>query len=46
MIRRLSALIGIALLLAMLASLIWTVHRHRRNTHMVDDADTLITQPL
>jgi hypothetical protein len=44
MIRRLSALIGIALLLAMLTSLIVTVHRHRRDTQMIDDG--LTSQPL
>jgi len=32
MVRRISALIGIALLLAILVSLIWTVHLHRKNT--------------
>jgi cyanate permease len=29
MIRRFSAAIGILILLAMVAALIWTVHRHR-----------------
>ena len=46
MIRRLSALIGIAALLSMLAALIWTVHQHRQNTEPVDDTDKLITKPL
>jgi len=46
MIRRLSALVGIAALLAMLAALIVTVYQHRRNTGMADDPDKLITQPL
>ena len=45
MIRRLSALLGIAMLLAILASLIWTVHRHRQHTISIDDDDS-ISQPL
>lgn len=34
MVRRVSALIGIALLLALLVLLVWTVHLHRINTQV------------
>jgi uncharacterized membrane protein len=46
MIRRVSALIGIVLLLVMLASLIWAVHRHRQNTHVVGDPEELVSRRL
>jgi cytosine/uracil/thiamine/allantoin permease len=46
MIRRVSALIGIVLLLVMLASLIWAVHSHRQNTHVVGDPEELVSRRL
>lgn len=43
MIRRLSALIGIGLLIVLLLLLIWTVHLHRARTlvpHMNEELET------
>lgn len=43
MVRRFAALAGIILILAVVTALVWTVHKHKLETVLPDDATDVIS---